>query len=166
MQLEETKEQEDMCFMSDRIYLNYDDIVKEESVVIDYLAKNSDRFSVTAVIKRPYSQLPPDFNYGVQLQPFVENYIFERKDWLVNFLGYMRHQIMVVCRCCKESRKQLLLMPNVFLPIDNDIPEDICFYRNGKLWFATISHEKIAFAVDVTKADLTFFKENGIKSYI
>ena len=50
--------------------------------------------------------------------------------------------------------------------IDNDIPEDICFYRNGKLWFATISHEKIAFAVDVTKADLTFFKENGIKSYI
>ena len=73
---------------------------------------------------------------------------------------------MVVCRCCKESRKQLLLMPNVFLPIDNDIPEDICFYRNGKLWFATISHEKIALAVDVTKADLTFFKENGIKSYI
>ena len=66
--------------MSDRIYLNYDDIVKEESVVVDYLAKNSDRFSVTAVIKRPYSQLPPDFNYGVQLQPFVENYIFERKD--------------------------------------------------------------------------------------
>lgn len=71
--------------MSDRIYLNYDDVVKEESVVVDYLAKNSDRFSVTAVIKRPYSQLPPDFNYGVQLQPFVENYIFERKDWLVNF---------------------------------------------------------------------------------
>lgn len=51
MQLEEAKEQEDMCFMSDRIYLNYDDIVKEESVVVDYLAKNSDRFSVTAVIK-------------------------------------------------------------------------------------------------------------------
>lgn len=39
MQLEEAKEQEDMCFMSDRIYLNYDDIVKEESVVVDYLAK-------------------------------------------------------------------------------------------------------------------------------
>lgn len=29
MQLEEAKEQEDICFMSDRIYLNYDDIVKE-----------------------------------------------------------------------------------------------------------------------------------------
>ena len=93
--------------MSDRIYLNYDDIVKEESVVVDYLAKNSDRFSVTAVIKRPYSQLPPDFNYGVQLQPFVENYIFERKDWLVNFLGYMRHQIMVFSRMKDLPQKQV-----------------------------------------------------------
>ena len=39
MQLEEAKEQEDMCFMSDRIYLNYDDVVKEESVVVDYFSK-------------------------------------------------------------------------------------------------------------------------------
>ena len=27
--------------MSDRIYLNYDDIVKEESVVVDYLVKKA-----------------------------------------------------------------------------------------------------------------------------
>lgn len=73
MQLEEAKEQEDMCFMSDRIYLNYDDIVKEESVVVDYLAKNSDRFSVTAVIKRPYSQLDcTQLNRQRKKNPIVE----------------------------------------------------------------------------------------------
>lgn len=146
--------------MSNRIYVNYEYIIKNEPAVIDFLTKNSDCFSVTAVIKKPYSQLPPVFNFDMQLQPFVAKYIFEEKDWLVNFLGRQRHQIMVVCRCCKGSRKQLLQMPNIFLPMDSNMPEDICFYRNEKLWFATISHEKIAFMMDATKEDIAFFKEN------
>ena len=151
--------------MSHRIYVNYEDIIKNEPVVIDFLTKNSDCFSVTTVIKKPYSQLPPVFNYDVQLQPFITRYIFERKYWLVDFLGHLKHQIMVVCRCCKESRKQLLQMPNIFLSVDNNMPEDICFYRKGKLWFATISHEKIAFMINVEKEDIVFFEENGIKIY-
>lgn len=154
-----------MCFMSHRIYMNYEDIIKNEPVVIDFLAKKSNCFSVTTVIKKPYSQLPPVFNYSTQLQPFITKYIFERKDWPVDFLGHLKHQIMVVCHCCKESRKQLLHMPNIFLPIDSKMPEDICFYRNGKLWFATISHEKMAFMVDATKEDVAFFKEKGITTY-
>ncbi|MBQ7039477.1 MAG: hypothetical protein IJN39_02810 [Clostridia bacterium] len=144
-------------------YVNYDDIVKNESTIIDFLINNSDSFSVTTVIKRPYSQLPPVFNYDIQLQPFVTDYIFERKDWLVDFLGKRKHQIMVVCQCCKESRNQLLQMPNVFLPIDNNMPEDICFYRKGKLWFATVSHEKIAFLSEATKEDIAFFVKNNIR---
>ena len=151
--------------MSRRIYLNYENIIKNEPVVIDFLTKKSNGFSVTTVIKKPYSQFPPDFNYRTQLQPFITKYIFERKDWPVDFLGHLKHQIMVICHCCKESRKQLLHMPNIFLPIDNNMPEDICFYRNGKLWFATISHEKMAFMVNATKEDVVFFKEKGITIY-
>ena len=107
--------------------MNYEDIIKNEPVVIDFLPKKSTCFSVTSVIKKPYSQLPPVFNYSMQLQPFIIKYIFERKDWPVDFLGHLKHQIMVVCHCCKESRKQLLHMPNIFLPIDSNMPEDICF---------------------------------------
>ena len=99
----------------------------------------------------------------MQLQPFIIKYIFERQDWPVDFFGKLKHQIMVVCRCCKESRIQLLQLPNIFLPIENDMPEDICYYRNGNLWFATISHEKMAFMVDATNKDVAFFMKMASK---
>lgn len=151
--------------MVHRLYVNYDDIILNEPILLKYLIKNSDSFSVTAVIKKPYSQLPPIFNYDKQLKPFVIKYIFDRKDWPVDFLGTLKHQIMVVCRSCKESREELLKMPNIFLPIEHDMPEDICFYRNEKLWFATISHEKMAFLVNATKEDIMFFQDNRILIY-
>lgn len=144
--------------MFDRINVNYQDIVENASAVIGYLTKNSEFFSISVIIKKPYSQFPPSFDYKEQLQPFITKYIFERKDWLVDFLGCAKHQIMVVCRCCKESRKALLQMPNIFLYMDNDVPEDICFYRQGKLWFATISHERMAFFSNSTKEEVEIFK--------
>ena len=151
--------------MLHKIYVSYEDIVKNEPTIIDFLTKNSNYFSFTTVIKKPYSQLPPVFNYDLELQPFITKYIFERKHWLVDFLGYLKHQIMVVCRCCKESRKQLLQMPNIFLSVDNNMPEDFCFYREDELWFATISHEKIAFIMNATEEDISFLKKNGIRIY-
>ena len=151
--------------MSHKIYVNYEDIVKNEPTIIDFLTKNSNYFSFTTVIEKPYSQLPPVFNYDLELHPFITKYIFERKHWLVDFLGYLKHQIMVVCRCCKESRKQLLQMPNIFLSVDNNMPEDFCFYREDELWFATISHEKIAFIMNATEEDISFLKKNGIRIY-
>ena len=147
--------------MFDKTYLNYNKIVDSVSATIDYLTKKSDSFSVIAVIQKPYSQFPPAFNYDTQFQPFVTKYIFERNNWPADFFGRSKHQIMVVCRCCKESRIQLLQMPNVFLPMNSDMPEDICFYRGDRLWFATISHEKIAFVKDATKDDIDFFKGIG-----
>ena len=150
--------------MSDRIYVKYDDIVKNESKVIEYLSTRADFFSVIAVIKKPYLQMPPVFNYDSQLRPFVKDYLFDRSDWPVDFFGRSKHQIMVVCRCCKESREELLRMPNLFLPIDNDMPEDICFYRNGVLLFGTVSHEKIAFFSNVESSEVFSFKENCMKS--
>lgn len=149
--------------MYNRIYVNYGDIVQNESLVIDFLAKNSDSFSFNPIIKKPYSQMPPYFIYAEKLLPFIIKYIFEKQDWPVDFLGQLKHQIMVVCRCCKGSRKQLLEMPNLFLLEDNDIPEDICFYRNGKLWFGSITHERISFFTDITNEEVLFFQKNNIK---
>ncbi len=143
--------------------VNYNDIVKNEPLIINYLAKYSDSFSMIPIIKRPYSQIPPVFNYVEQLRPFVIDYLFDREKWPVDFFGRDKHQIMVICKCCKESRAVLVNMPNVFHPSENNLPEDICFFRNGKLWFATVSHEQIAFTVDMTKQDINFFEQNGIK---
>ncbi len=151
--------------MLHKININYGDIVEKEQVIVNFLAKGSDSFSITAVIKRPYSQNPPVFSYDDQITPYVIKYIFDKKDWLVDFLGQLKHQIMLVCRCCKESRKALLEMPNLFLPIENDTPEDICFFRNEKLWFATVSHEKMAFMLNPTNEDIQFLKEHKINFY-
>ena len=127
--------------------------------------KSSDFFSVIATIKKPYSQIPPVFNYCEQIQAFAVKYLFEKKDWLVNYSGRLKHQIMVVCNCSKASRKQLLSIPNIFTPQENNFPEDISFYRNNELWFGTISHERIAFLENATEADIAFLKGAGVKIY-
>ena len=149
-----------------KVNINYDDIIAKEQLVINYGAKFSDFFTVLVIIKRPYSQNPPVFNYDNLLNPFITKYIFEKHDWLVSFLGQLKHQIMIVCRCCKECRKALEEMPNLFLSPENNVPEDICFYRGGKPWFATITHEKMAFMMTATKDDLNFLQQNKIGYHI
>ena len=64
---------------------------------------------------------------------------------------------MIVCRCCKESRNKLQQLPNVFLAVENNMPENICFYRNNKLWFGTVTHENMAFLVNATPSEKSFF---------
>lgn len=145
-----------------RSNIDYDKLVKNEKAVVDYLIKTSDYFSVVVRIKKPYSQMPPLFNYADQLRPFIIKYLFESKEWPVEFIGAAKHRIMVICKCCKEIRKEVGKIPNVFLPIENEMPEDICFYRDGELCFATISHEKMAFFTKIKKEDIDFFMGLGI----
>lgn len=149
--------------MSCDVIFDYETIVEKESLLIPYLVKNSNSFSVLPIIKRPYSQMPPDFNYNAQFSPFAIKYLFDRKDWPVPYLSHLKHQIMVLCRCCKESRNMLASLPNLFLPLEHGLPEDICFYRDRKAWFVTISHEKMASAYNVTNTDITFFKAHNIR---
>jgi len=148
--------------MFNKINVDYNGIVKNEQMLIEFLSKHSDSFSITVVIRKPYSQDPPIFKYGEQLTPYAIKFIFDRKDWPVDFLGQLKHQIMIICRCCKESRKELLKMPNLFSESEYDVPEDICFYRQGKLWFATVTHEKISFMLNPTKEDLEFLGTHEI----
>lgn len=106
--------------------------------------------------------MPPLFKYSNELQPFATQYLFYKSDWLIDFITPRKHQIMVAYDCCKNSCKELLKIPNIFLPDECGAPEDICFYRSGKLLFATISHERICFGVGLTDKDIDFFKGNNI----
>ena len=148
--------------MYNRVYLKYENIVNNYQSVIKYLSRTSDFFTFTPIISAPYSQMPPSFKYSNGLQPFAIKYLFYKSEWLVDFLTPWKHQIMAVYRCCKQSRDELLKIPNIFLPNEFGAPEDICFYRDDKLWFATISHEKICFCIGLTDKDIKFFKENGM----
>lgn len=143
--------------MFNKISIDYDYICNNTTCVINYLIKNSDSFSLSVTTKKPYSQFPPVFNCDTQLQPFIIEYILDRKDWPVDFLTRRKHQIMIMCHSSKESCKALQQLPNIFLSVGPDMVEDICFYRSSKLWFATISHESLAFMINPTADDLSFF---------
>ena len=147
-----------------KMTVNYDDLVENESCMIDYLMKSSNSFSVTVILKKPYSQQTPMFEQSDQFNQFIIKYYYDYKTWPVDFLGRMKHQILIMCRCNKGSRNMLSKMPNLFLPEIN-IPEDICFYRNEKLWFATVSHERLAYIFNAEKEDLEFLSEKGIRTY-
>lgn len=149
--------------MFERRIIRYEDIVNNKDAFITYLTKSTDSFSVVVKIQKPYAQRPPLFHYDQQLDPYITRYLFDKHDWLVDFLGAENRQIMLVCNCCKGSRNALLQMPNIFLPEADVEPEDICFYRNGKLLFATISHEEIAFMVEPSQEDLAFLEKNNIR---
>lgn len=73
--------------MFNKINVDYNCIVKNEQILIEYLSKHSDNFSLTVVIKKTYSQNPPIFKYSEQLTPYATKFIFDRKDWPVDFFG-------------------------------------------------------------------------------
>ncbi len=151
--------------MFDRVKINYEDIVNKEKEIINFIAKNSDCFSFVVKIKKPYSQIPPVYNYSDLLNPHSLKYLFYKEDWPIDYISQDKHKIMIKYRCNSESRKTLLKIPSLFSPKENDEPEDICFYRNGKLWFLTISHEKIAIMIKATENDIEFMKKNKVCYY-
>ena len=75
------------------------------------------------------------------------------------------HKVMTVYKSCSQAGKLLCSLPNIFLPLQNNLPEDICFYRGDDFWFETVSHEKMAFGCGLTKSDYEFFEKNQIKIY-
>lgn len=148
--------------------VSYIDLIQKEKIILDYALKFSDAFSIVTKIQKPYSKIPPNFEnpeVAKKLEPFAIKYIFDRNEWPIKYLTRSKHQIMVLYSACKESRQITNELPNVFLPLENNLPEDICFYRNEKAWLITISHEKIAYMDNPTANDIEFFKKNGICFY-
>lgn len=51
---------------------------------------------------------------------------------------------------------------NMFEWNGNTLPEELCFYRNKKIWLTYISHEELLFIYNETTADIEFLKKNNI----
>lgn len=149
------------------IGVNFNDLLANYNQIIKYVSKNSDSFSIISNLNKPYSRKPPNFEHEEitkTLEPFLKQYFVGIKKW-PGTITKDNHKIMIIYRLCTESRKLLREMPNLFLPLENNLPEDICFFRNQNPWFITISHENTAFIEDATKEDILFLKENGIRIY-
>lgn len=58
----------------------------------------------------------------------------------------------------KKFRRTYRDIPNFFLAIEQNLPEDICFYRDGEVWLYTVTHERSATMVSSTSLDFDFLK--------
>ena len=65
----------------------------------------------------------------------------------------------IVCFACnKQSRSVLMEAENLSYWDGDQKPTELCFYRHQKIWFYTVSHEKIAFIVCPDEKDMHFLK--------
>ena len=116
-------------------------------------------------MKKPYSKIPFNSEHDEVMRAF-EPYMLEYVAGIRKWPGTetkAKHKAMVIYKSCNATRRALKDLPNFFLPIENDLPEDITFYRNGKAWIITVSHEDLAILSDCTSEDRTFLQKKGIR---
>lgn len=145
--------------------IDYNDLIQNDKKILEYALKTSDVFSVISIIQKPYSRIPPNFKnleFAEKLEPFVLKYLYNYYDWPIKHLSRINHSIMVLYKINSASRKIIIDLPNVFLPLENNLPQDICFFREGRPWLITISHEKIAYIDNPSINDLKFLESIGI----
>jgi len=143
----------------------YDDIANNYELLVEYLIKSSDSFSVITNLKKPYSKIPPNCEHDSVLEllkPYLVDQIVNVKEW-PGTETKQNHKVLNMYRCCKQVRMIFTELPNFFLPFQHGLPEDICFYRDSHSWFTTISHERLVFISGASKEDLAFFSKSGIR---
>ena len=69
---------------------------------------------------------------------------------------------MITLKCNAYSRALFLKVYCIEDFNGIDFPEDLCFYKNGTVWFKFISHEKILLVLSEDVRDIDFFKSNKI----
>ncbi len=146
-------------FMGKTCNISYDLIIENEKRVLRYAARTSDCFSVVTEQIKPFSARPAKCRHDAVLEP-ISDCLVKQTVGVNSWLGTMRsgnHWVLNLYRITKATKNWLNEAPNLFLYRD-DMPEDICFYRNGKAWLYATTHEKMIHIIDPTDADLAFFK--------
>ncbi len=150
--------------MSKALVISYKDLVKQYENTIKYAIKTSDVFSVVSFTRKPYSSEIPVTDNDELMKVLEETLIkkfINRNGWPGNETRDI-HRAISIYKCCRLSRDELLKIPNIFLAFNNNMPEDICFYRNGIAWLVTVSHEEYAFMCYASKEDIEFLEKNNI----
>jgi hypothetical protein len=146
--------------------LEYMDLEGKYLDVLKYCLKFSDSFSVITTMKKAYSQKTyiPEHDKVLKEWDFclVEQNV-GIKEWPGTRTNAKR-KVMNVYNA-RKFRTTIIDIPNFFRPEENNLPEDICFYRDKEPWFITVSHEKMIFLDTPTLRDLQYFSEREIRVY-
>lgn len=74
------------------------------------------------------------------------------------------HSDLIYFTCNHDTRGVLLSMANTIYDWNGEnLPEELCFYRNGKKWFTCVCHARLLFLYNGTEADAAFFETEKIE---
>ena len=134
------------------------------SDLIKYAADKCTYISFITYLEKPYSKRPPNCYHDKlteRVLPFlVKQHVGIRK-WANGGIND-NHLVMNIYKIEPGIRKRMLEIGNLFLSIENDLPFDLCIYRDKEIWLSTICHEKLASVYNPTENDMKFFKDHGI----
>ncbi len=143
----------------------YEDLIRNYKAFLEYAFKNSDVFSVITHLKNPdFNPLSTECRHDKILQtlkPYLVRQIIGIQRWS-NDNSSDNHTVMKIYASNKDSLEKMYLLDNFLLSIQNDLPEDLCFYKKNKIWISTVSHEDLAFLYSTSKNDLHFLESNHI----
>lgn len=139
--------------------LDYKYIEKNFSTILEYCFNNSDTFSVITDFKKPHLKFLKKCKHYRAMKHW-NPYLIKRIDNIQKWPGTEtkeKNRAMYIYDCHKFITG-IDNIPNFFLPKENKLPEDICFYRNENVWIFTISHEKTCYIRNGTKKDFDFLE--------
>lgn len=74
------------------------------------------------------------------------------------------HSALIYFTCNNDTRGVLLSMADMIYDWNGQsLPEELCFYRNGKVWFTCVCHERYLFIYSETEDDIAFLKKEKIE---
>lgn len=138
--------------------LPYDKVIERWTDVVLYASKSSDSFSLITEQLKPYQAEPPKCRHDELLDPISGDLLQQEvnvKSWLGTKTSD-KHRVLNLYRMSKTTRAWLKTCPNL-LDCSRDLPQDICFCRNGKPWLYATIHEKELTLLNPTEADKAFF---------
>lgn len=149
-----------MNSVSNIVQPDYSSLLAEYDQVMNYLFESSDAFAVVADLKKPYSKLPPNVrqsDFAERLKDYALSQITDEREWYEGVERRGKHKVLLTFRACRQAMKIAREQGNLLAAPANALPEDLCFLRNGRVWFSTITHERMAFVSIESPDDAAFF---------
>lgn len=78
--------------------------------------------------------------------------------------GYLCETVVLDAKNPKV-REFLLSADSVFSWKYPDFPEDMCYFRNGRYWFRSVTNKNLIFFNNITEAEAEKLKQLGVKIY-
>lgn len=141
------------------IIIKYDYLIKNCDKFLKYAFRTCDSFALLFEADRPYKEGYVEASQEVHLD--LKKYLIKQHPPSSRF--YERIQkghILNQYHCNRQTKDIILSLNNIFdYNYEEYLPEDIKFYRNNKLWFSSVSHERTAVIDNATEQDISFLIE-------